>query len=335
VNIYPAATITKGAARGLPVESNVVFNICGDRTGKTPIALTYVTGTDPVCFAQGYGITLTHESKAWFETTDGRDIGLFEDDKLYLVPDGAHMHCVCGGNETGDPNHKCSDVYYVKAPATANGTINTDTNWYLDGDLTLIQYAMNIYNAEVNICTNGHNIVTGENHGGRMIALFDNATKNPELTLTTCTKYGDPTANRLSFGKDREAADMGMIVWVRYGTAHIYGVTLDGRNITTKNAISNTEGVSEKNGAVISNSGKLYIYKGANIFGAKTMSYTYTKKDGTKSSYPNLVIFNMEDIELSDSSAAPQAKPASQPKPAAAKPKPAPVDDPDDELPFN
>lgn len=61
---------------------------------------------------------------------------------------------------------------------------------------------------------------------------------------------------------------------------------------------------------------------------------TYTKKDGTKSSYPNLVIFNMEDIELSDSSAAPQAKPASQPKPAAAKPKPAPVDDSDDELPF-
>ena len=62
---------------------------------------------------------------------------------------------------------------------------------------------------------------------------------------------------------------------------------------------------------------------------------TYTKKDGTKSSYPDLFIFKMEDIELSDPSAAPQAKPASQPKPAAAKPKPVQQDDSDDDLPFN
>ena len=61
---------------------------------------------------------------------------------------------------------------------------------------------------------------------------------------------------------------------------------------------------------------------------------TYTKKDGTKSSYPDLFIFKMEDIELSDPSAAPQAKPASQAKPAAAKPKPAQQDDSDDDLPF-
>ena len=62
---------------------------------------------------------------------------------------------------------------------------------------------------------------------------------------------------------------------------------------------------------------------------------TYTKKDGTKSSYPDLFIFKMEDIELSDPSAAPQAKPASQAKPAAAKPKPVQQDDSDDDLPFN
>lgn len=61
---------------------------------------------------------------------------------------------------------------------------------------------------------------------------------------------------------------------------------------------------------------------------------TYTKKDGTKASYPDLYIFKLEDIELSDSNG--NAQPA-QPKPAPApvKPKPQPVDDSDDDLPFN
>ncbi len=61
---------------------------------------------------------------------------------------------------------------------------------------------------------------------------------------------------------------------------------------------------------------------------------TYTKKDGTKASYPDLYIFKLEDIELSDPNGNAQL---TQPKPAPApvKSKPHPVDDSDDELPFN
>lgn len=63
---------------------------------------------------------------------------------------------------------------------------------------------------------------------------------------------------------------------------------------------------------------------------------TYTKRDGTKASYPSLYVFSMEDIGLADADG--HAKPAQQAKPAAqaAKPKPHPqaqVDDSDD-LPF-
>lgn len=58
---------------------------------------------------------------------------------------------------------------------------------------------------------------------------------------------------------------------------------------------------------------------------------TYTKKDGTKGSYPELFIFKLDDIELSDSSAKQEAPKKEEP-PHRAKPKK--QEDSDDALPF-
>lgn len=58
---------------------------------------------------------------------------------------------------------------------------------------------------------------------------------------------------------------------------------------------------------------------------------TYTRKDGSKGSYPELFIFKMEDIELSDSSAK-QETPKKAEAPQHAKPKK--QESSDDDLPF-
>ena len=204
---------------------------------------------------------------------------------LTAAAEGTHSHKACGGLAHGGCNH--NDIVYEEFPTDNKEVmISSDKNYYLTRDLSNndITRIYNLENIKLNLCLNGHKIVTEK-------AVF-HPVSGAVLNICDC-KGGGSIENTLNL--------QGVVQISEGGQANIYGGSFVGRmgsicmgdsndvvNIYDGNFISNEpvymyggtlsiyggEFTSKKT-CVTAQRGNISVYDGKFICTAETDDYKY------------------------------------------------------------
>ncbi len=199
-----------------------------------------------------------------------KDLFVSDLDTLQIVHDGTnlkfvdaseHWHCVCGGQPTGDPDHKCKDIKFEAIDALSGGTKLESGNYYLTKDMTVSgsSYVQVADGKTVSLCLADHTL-TGHNNS-RLLYVSGTG----ELTVTSC----DADGNSATVGTLVNASTSEGNVIGAYGTSvvNMYNITMDA---------SGSVYTSTSYGNAINFKGTFNMYSGTIIGSNSTSNKTTT-----------------------------------------------------------
>ena len=250
--------------------------------GKTVITDNAVAGTTSNVYLNGQKIVVSTEKpladssvigvspetgyKPTISTTVSyaqKDLFVSDHDTLQIVHDGTnlkfadaseHWHCICGGLDSNDPNHKCVDIKFEPVDALAGGSKLATGNYYLTDSVTVsgTSYVGFDADATVNFCVAGHTITGNNKHR----VFFAGSSVPVTFTLTSCGENADK--GTLKNASQQESNVVGF-----YNTSSVfnmYNVTLDASECV----------YTKKNwGSVINSKSTFNMYSGT-IIGSKS-----------------------------------------------------------------
>lgn len=246
--------IISGAPEG---NSNLYLNAGND--GYTLNIGTLRKGAVIGVTASGVISTKTSEANKEFiiPDTPGAEVNML-DGCLFL----GKLHCLCGstdGNHIGDCDGK---ILGWSAWNSDKSLPVSDGYYYLTQDVNCGQASV-AKDAHVRLDLNGKTVTGKEN--SRIYATFN---ENSHLTITDSS--AEKTGKLVAIGANNA---QGGCVWVRYGSFHLYGATLDGSGTT-----------SNVNGAVVSVPAKseFVMHSGTIIGGTATYALKTEKPEGSE-----------------------------------------------------
>ena len=219
------------------VENNIYLN------GE----LITISATDPLESGSEIGVTgtdkistnATYADKAYF-TSDVDTLQIIhEGTTLKFVDAAEHWHCICGGAETGDPDHECKDVKFEEITSLAGGSTMTSGNYYMADSFAITKPSSGDHcmflngGVVVNLCLNGKTL---SGTGGDRVF---NMKANGESTLTITSCESGAVIDKASKYQG------GLIVTnANAGILNLYGgVTLDGSDHKRLSTDSSASGI--------------------------------------------------------------------------------------------